>query len=560
MGYRVVVSTPQEPAAKVEKVRIPLEDPDKLTAFLRELLPDASDEVLAMLVGLFTRQNKEISRLGAALGELRRGRSGGASERLGKDQLALFALLAAAQAGEAPTTAAAADPAAPALDASSAAPEKTSTKPPKEKPRRGVLSEKHPKLEVRELVIAAGDRVCPICGADRVCIGHDESEILEFVPPTFYILRLKRERVACPQGCSGVAVAAPVAKPLDGGIPSAGVLADLVEQKWANHLSITAVLSCWARAGVSIPESTAYDWSKAAGKLVQPVADAIRHRAIVLAHVTGADDTTVRILDRYAEKGRVIGHMWGCVGDGLWAGYYATKTWQANEAWKFLKDRRSGWLQGDGYAGYAGIAQATGVKLAGCWAHARRYFIKAKDKGDKRAEVFLALMGELFAIEAVATEEGVSHEVRLHRRLEHSKPILDRLVVAHNAVTADALPSSPLGRALTYLRNQRPHLRRFLEDGRLPLENNAAERILRPIACGRKRWLFIGSYDASYATANLFTVIGTAKLQGVDIRAYLRWLLGELARREWSVTDAGEHLLPEHFAAFQKVGEQVAQG
>jgi transposase len=537
------VSATEEANTKAEKVRVPLEDPDKLTAFLRELLPEAADETLAVLVGLFTRLTKENHRLGAALGELRRGRSGGASERLGKDQLALFALLAAqAQAAEAePSTT-------------------VEPTPPKDKPKRGVLSTKYPKLDVREQVIPATDRVCPICGADRVCIGHDESEILEVVPPAFYILRVRRERVACPKGCSGVVVAPPIAKPLDGGIPSAGVLADLVEQKWANHLSITAVLACWARAGVEIPESTAYGWSKAAGNLVQPVADAIRHRAIVLAHVTGADDTTVRILDRDAEKGRVIGHMWGCVGDDRYAAYHATRTWQANEAWKFLKDRKAGWLQGDGYAGYAGISKSTGVKLAGCWAHARRYFIKARDKGDKRADKFLALIGELFAIEAKATADGVSHEVRLARRVEQAKPVLDRLVEAHNAVTADAPPSSPLGRALTYLRNQRPHLRQFLEDGRLPLENNAAERILRPIACGRKRWLFIGSYDAAHATANLFTVIGTAKLQNVDVRAYLRWLFAELARRDWSAAEAGEKLLPEHFAANQKQTEQVFEG
>jgi hypothetical protein len=263
----------------------------------------------------------------------------------------------------------------------------------------------------------------------------------------------------------------------------------------------------------------------------------------------------VRILDRDAEKGRVIGHMWGCVGDRRYVAYYATKTWQAGEAWRFLKDRKRGWLQGDGYAGYAPIAQRIGgseLKLAGCWAHARRYFVKARDKGDRRAEPFLALIGKLFAIEAQATADGVEPDVRLVRRLEHSQPILDRLVVQVNAVAFSTVPKSPLGRGITYLVNQRPLLRRFLEDGRLPLDNNIAEQVLRPIAAGRKGWLFLGSMNAADAAANLFTIVGTAKLHGVNVRAYLRWLFSELARREWNVEQAAAALLPEHFAALQQ--------
>lgn len=562
----VGVSETPEQAAKQEKVRVPLEDPDKLTAFLQDLLPGASAETLAMLVGLFTRQNMEISRLGAALGELRRGRSGGASERFGKDQLFLFALLAAA-AGESGTAgeAASAEADTTTTDTGSAVPPTDPppvTTPPKDKPRRKGLSDRYPNLRVQEQILVATERRCPVCGAERVCIGHDVSEMLEYVPPTFYILRLLRERLACPEKCSGVVVAPVADKPIDGGIPSAGVLADVVEQKWANHLSITCVLQTWSRAGVDVPEATAYGWSKQAGELAQPVADAIRHQAIVEAHVTAADDTTVKILDQDAEKGRVIGHMWGCVGDARYAAYFATKTWQASEAWQFLRKRRKGWLQGDGYAGYAGIAKANGIRLAGCWAHARRYFIKAKDKGDKRADRFLVLIGKLFAVESIATDEGVTPEVRLERRRAQSAPVLDELVMAHNAVTADAVPQSPLGRALTYLRNQRPHLRCFLDDGNLPLDNNAAERILRPIAVGRKRWLFIGSYDAADAAANLFTLIGTAKLQSVNVRGYLRWLYAELARRDWSMADAGKHLLPEHYAALElakKGGQQVGE-
>lgn len=554
--------------ANADRVRVPVEDPEALTTFLQELLPDASPQTIALLVGIVTRQNLEIQRLAAAIGELRRGRSGGASERLGRDQLSLLSVLAGlGQAGASGPQDANSDRAAgeaasdegtaggPAADrgAPGAPPA-----PAPRKPKRGRLSERHPKLPVRDTVLRVEDRVCPVCGADKVCLGHDESEVLQFEPAQFYIERLLRERLACPEGHDGVVVAPPADKPFDGGIPGTSVVTELLERKVVDHLPVNRIHQAWTRLGLELPASTVYDWFTGAGELATPVAEAIRDRAIATAHLTQADDTTVKILDRDAEKGRVIGHMWGCVGDSRFAAYFATKTWQAGDAWQFLKSKKSGWLQGDGYAGYAPILKTAGTcRFCGCWAHARRYFVKARDKGDHRAEPFLVLIGQLFAVEGKATEDGIGHEERLRRRVEQSKPVLDMLVIEINRVSAQAPPKSPLGRAITYLTNQRQHLRMFLEDGHVPIENNAAERILRPIAVGRKGWLFFGSKRGADAGAVLFTIVGTAKLHGVNLRLYLRWLFDHLARRAWSKDQAGRALLPEHFAAEQAAQQQA---
>jgi len=549
-----MIDAQQSTNAENAKTRVPVEDPVALEAFLAELLPESTAEARAVLVGLVSRQNKEITRLAAALSALRRGRSGGDSEKIGREQMALFAQLAQLVQGAAAPDAQAAPASNAGTDSASPGATGANGRKEKQKPRRRTLSERFPRLEVRDVLVKVDDRTCGICGLDKVCIGHDTSEVLEYQPPTFYILHYLRERLACPEGCEPVAVAPPVDKVFDGGIPGPGLVADLVERKYVDHLSVSAIVQSWARGDADIPESTVYGWATAMGRLAQPVADAIRHKAVVEAHVTGTDDTTVRILDRDAEKGRLIGHIWSCLGDGVYAAYFATKTWQAGEAWTFLKARRSGWLQGDGYGGYAPLVKAAGpaLKLAGCWVHARRYFIKALDKGDRRAEPFLALISELFAVEAQATADGVSHEVRLERRLERSKLVLDKLVVQANAVVGQAVPKSPLGAALTYLRNQRPQLRRFLEDGRLPIENNGPERALRPIATGRKRWLFFGSFDGALAGANLFTVAATAKLSGVNVRSYLKWLFEQLGRREWTADQARRALLPEHFAALEQ--------
>ncbi len=557
-----------------ERIRVPVEDPEALTTFLQELLPDAPAETIAILVGIVTRQNLEIQRLAAAIGELRRGRSGGASERLGRDQLSLLSVLAGlGQAGasgqeDASSSEAAGEAAAASDDGEAGGSAPTSStnggargagpaSQPR-KPKRGRLSERYPKLPIRENVLRVEDRVCPVCGADKVCLGHDESEVLQFEPAQFYIERLLRERLACPEGHDGVVVAPPADKPFDGGIPGTSVVTELIERKVADHLPVNRIHQAWIRLGLELPESTVYDWFTGAGEMATPVAEAIRDRAIATAHLTQADDTTVKILDRDAEKGRVIGHMWGAVGDSRFAAYFATKTWQAGDAWQFLKAKKSGWLQGDGYAGYALILKTAGTcRFCGCWAHARRYFIKARDKGDHRAEPFLVLIGQLFAVEGKATEDGVGHEERLRRRVEQSKPVLDELVIEINRVSAQAPPKSPLGRAITYLTNQRQHLRMFLEDGRVPIENNAAERILRPIAVGRKGWLFFGSKRGADAGAVLFTIVGTAKLHGVNVRLYLRWLFDHLARRGWSKEQAGKALLPEHFAAEQAAQQQA---
>lgn len=550
----------QSQNAEKVKIRVPVEDPAALESFLAELLPEATAEARAVIAGLVSRQNKEITRLAAALSALRRGRSGGDSEKIGREQMALFAQLAqliqGAQ-GQGPESTESTPPGAGDTAESGAANLGRGKRKEKQKPRRRTLSERFPHLEVRDELVKVAGRVCEICGLDKVCIGHDTSELLEYEPPTFYIVNYLRERLACPEGCVSVAVAPAVDKVFDGGIPGPGLVADLVERKYIDHLSVSAIVQSWGRGDVLLPEATVYGWATSIGCLVQPVADAVRHLAVVKAHVTGTDDTTVRILDRDAEKGRLIGHMWSCLGDGVYAAYFATKTWQAGDAWTFLKERKAGWLQGDGYGGYAPIVKAAGpaLKLAGCWVHARRYFIKALDKGDRRAEPFLVLIGELFAVEAEATADEVSHEVRLARRLEHSKPVLDKLVLQANTVVGAAVPKSPLGAALTYLRNQRPQLRRFLEDGRLPIENNGPERALRPIATGRKRWLFFGSFDGALAGANLFTVAATAKLHGVNVRRYLKWLFEQLARREWSADQARQALMPEHFAALEQ-GDQ----
>lgn len=206
-----------------------------------------------------------------------------------------------------------------------------------------------------------------------------------------------------------------------------------------------------------------------------------------------------------------------------------TPTWEAEGPCAFLADR-VGWLQADAYKGYDRLftgPEGTAVEV-GCWAHARRYYFEALPS-DRRAGVALAWIGKLYEVEREAKERQLDPLGVLALRLEKSKPIIETLRKWIQETWPQAPPKSPLGQALTYSANQWPALLRFLEDGRLELDNNGCERALRAIAVGRKNWLFAGSDEGARRAAVIYTVIGTCRLSGVDPWEYVRDVLEKLA-------------------------------
>jgi hypothetical protein len=211
-------------------------------------------------------------------------------------------------------------------------------------------------------------------------------------------------------------------------------------------------------------------------------------------------------------------------------------------------------MQADAYAGFDRLYARGGVIEVGCWAHARRYFVKALDVGDARAAVGIELIGRLFRIEQRASEKGYDTVRRLRLRQEKARPVLNELGRWVDSVHAAAPPDTALGRAITYLTNQWQALVRFLEDGRLRLTNNDAERQLRPIALGRNAWLFTGSDAGGERLAVIYSCIATCKLAGVDPRA---WMLDVITKfcSGWPASRLDE-LLPPVWAAAQKALEQ----
>jgi len=349
-------------------------------------------------------------------------------------------------------------------------------------------------------------------------------------------------------------VIAPAAdKLVPGGMCGPGLMAQLLTSKYVDHLPIYRQRLMFERLGVEIAESTLGSWVGLGGKLLEPLAKLMWKRArdcLVIA----ADDTGMRVLDADHIHGVRRGHLWVYVGydeEGrpLWVAIRYTPDWSKAGPAKFL-DGFKGTLLGDGYKGWLSLArdELIGIVLAGCMAHARRKLVEALDAKALAAAAAIALVRKLYAIEDRAREGNMSAAERLALRQAESKPIMAELKKWVDVQRLKARPKSPLGQAVTYLHNQWDALSVFLDDGRVPIDNNFVDNKVRPIALGRRNYLFCGSDEGAETAAILYTILANAKLASVDPWAWLNDILPKLAKltsqgREPSEADL-EPLLP----------------
>lgn len=480
------------------------------------------DEALEMFVSLLSRMAADHDKLAHQLRLMVKERFGRKTERIDPAQLALF--LDELQRGATTTEA---------------------TRPVVAYVRRKSIARKGSKAAIpesvpREIVRVepdATDKNCG-CGASKVCIGCETSQVLEFVPAQFKVIVYERAKYAC-KACEGegVVVAPVPAKPIDGGLPGFGLMTDVLVKKYVEHLPLHRIREIYKRHGPDIPVSTLADWVAAGADAARPVAQAIRQRMLT-SGVVQVDATPLTVLDRNQPGGSRRGHMYAMLGDDTWVVYDYRPTGEGSGPCEFL-GLRSGWIQADAGGAFDPLFKLGRAQEAGCWAHARRYFVQALDS-DKRAAIAVKWIQDLFLIERDAADR--TPEDRLAMRLERSQPILEDLGNWIAEAWKTTPPKSPLGKALTYAVNQWKPLGRFLEDGRLAIHNNACERALRKIAVGRNNWLFAGSDEGAERAAVLYTVFGTCRLRGVDPFAWLRDVLEKLAAG-WKQS-AIEALLP----------------
>ena len=513
--------------AQIESIRASLE------GMLQE---GRSDEALALVVNVLHQLVEDNGRLQARLAQLLKHRFGRRSEKISSEQLRLFLDELAEAVPEAlpeqPVLASQTAPAAPAVRLQ---PRKGRRPLPADLPREEVVLEP-----------AAEEKVCTGCGQAKTLMGHERSEVLEFIPAHFKVLVHARAKYVCRACEEGVSIAPPAAKPIETGLPGFGLIADVLVKKYADHCPLHRMHGIYLRHGVDLAVSTLAGWLAGGSDLLEPIARAIRRKTLN-SHVVQTDDTGLRVLDRDAPGGSKRGHIWGYLGDRRWLAFDYTPDWSAEGPATFLINRQ-GWLQADAYKGYDRLFSDPGSRVVevGCFAHARRYFVDALET-DKRAAVAIAFIKELYQVEADAKARGLGPDEKKQLRAERSRPLLNSLGEWIKKTVPAATPKSPLGQALTYTINQWTALTRFLEDGALEIDNNACERALRQVAVGRKNYLFAGSDEGARRAAIIYTVFGTCRLHDVDPWAYTRDVLEKLAGG-WKQSRIDE-LLPPAWAA-----------
>ena len=399
--------------------------------------------------------------------------------------------------------------------------------------------------EQRRYELTAAERLCPECGHERQEIGVATTSQYDYKPAEVFVVEHQRVKYAC-SGCAGhVAIAPKPPQPIDKGLPGAGLAAQIVVDKYQDHLPLHRTEQRFARLGVTLPRSTMCDWMAACAVLLTPLWQLLK-QGILRSKVLHTDDTTVPVRDETRSCHR-YGRLWDYIGDAAHPGivFDYTVTHARDGPATFLAGF-AGFLQADAYGGYDGIYTGSGGTIieVGCWAHARNKFAAAQSTDPERVLAAKAWIRKLYDVEDEAKEMSSAERLRL--RQEKSVPLLTSLRQWLLVQREQVLPKSPMAAAITYVLNQWQALERYTTDGDLDIDNNISERTLKLIGMGRINWLFLGSDKGGQTAAVLFSFTATCKHLKMDTFAYLRDVLERLPTHP---AERLEELLPHRWQA-----------
>jgi len=484
-------------------------------------LPDDLDTLKRIIAGMVqdaVAAQAEIAKLRFQLARYRRAEFGRSSEKLARDAEQLELAIETLEADQAERLAAASPVVAAAIEAATEA----------QKPARRPLPEHLP----REDVIHSAPCTCPVCGGALRRIGEDVTETLDYVPGRFKVIRHVRAKPSC-RACDIVVAAAAPDHAIARGRASAGLLAHIVVSKYDDHLPLYRQAEIFAREGVNLETSTLSGWVGATAAALQPLIDVLAAEVMV-SDTLHVDDTPVPVLAPGTGKTKT-GRLWTYVRDERpFAGcrppaalFFYSPDRKGEHPRTHLKEFR-GVIHVDGYAGFNELFVGNRIAEAGCWAHVRRKFFDVHAAtASPIAKEALDRIGQLYRVEETIT--GVSPDHRRRERQQRSKPIAEALTAWADQTERKLSRKSELAAAFRYMRGRWTALSRCFDDGRLALDNNPAERALRCVAIGRKNYLFAGSDAGGRRAAAMYSLVETAKLNGLNPQLYITDVLARIA-------------------------------
>ena len=381
-------------------------------------------------------------------------------------------------------------------------------------------------------------------------IGEEITEELEYVPGELYVNQFVRPKYITPakeDGSTKVAIAPMPVRPIDKAIAGPGLLAQVVIDKYVDHLPLYRQMQRFERAGVKLSYSTITDWVSGTCKLITPLYEALKAEVLQSSYLH-ADETPIKVLDKEKSGKTHRGYFWvynNSPGKLVLFDYQQGRGEQGPQG--ILKDF-NGYLQTDGYQVYEPFDKKDGVTLLHSMAHARRYFVEARDNDAARADYVLVRMQQLYTIERQCKEKGLTYEQRKEVRCTEAIPVLDELGRWMKEQYKETFPKSPIGKALAYSIERWGRLCLYTTNGMLNIDNNPVENSIRPVAIGRKNYLFCGSHEAAQRTAMLYSLLGTCKLHGVNP---FTWLKNILERTPTFPINQIKELLPHRWVATQ---------
>jgi len=395
----------------------------------------------------------------------------------------------------------------------------------RKKPVRRPLPEHLPR-EVIEHDIAEEDKLC-VCGCMKQRIGEEVTEQLEYIPAKLSVIAHVRPKYACNRCDEAVSIAPMPSLFLPKSMATPSLVAHAIVSKYEDHLPLYRQEQIWARLGIEMPRNTVCGWIMAAFEVCEPMRRAL-HGELITSNYLQADETTLQVMDEPNRKNTSTSYMWVYRNhrpDKKVVLFDYQQTRQAQWPKQLLKDFK-GYLQTDGYKGYDWVDDHPDIIHLGCFAHARRPFAKlvklAKTTGKSHQAV--AYIKKLYLIEQHARNNNYSAEQRYELRSQQAKPILEALKIWLDKTIKTTAPQSELGKALDYMHLRWNELTAYLLDGSLEIDNNLIENLIRPFALGRKNWMFSGSPRGAHASALFYSLIATAKANGLNPFDYLKTL------------------------------------